>query len=555
MSSANGGFEMKTTRTPLTNGLLVALFFFLIVGFVVACEYGGGDDDDNGGDTDDDISLDDDDDNECIINGYHYESGAINPANSCEECQPGLDSTGWTVRPNGAVCSNGYWCDGPDECQAGDCVNVGPDECSPLTEVCNESADECDPLGDDDDDDDDNECIINGYHYESGAINPANPCEECQPGLNPTGWTVRPNGAVCDNGYWCDGLDECQAGVCANVGPDECDPITEVCDESNDECDLIPVPTECTISGYVYQTGDDNPLNQCEECQPGLNPTGWTDKINGSACNNGYWCDGLDECQVGQCVNVGPDECNPLTQQCDEGNDSCTTISTECQDNTAPIIGLNQVLVDGVPASDPIIFAQGANLDIVVNYLDADCNLSSVTERGRVQFAVDGSAYVPSLLPPTVVCSSWSQGEGPYEYHYGTASLTVGFHVLRLYFIDTCGAASATVEFLVAVTESGTPPGDRCNGTDEHPFAAQLICNCQDCGLDINGVFTVVHLGQWSQLRWKASPAGLGEYYASSCTTPPTVLPLDECSDAWLEDYYSNPAWTEEYMVRANYAP
>jgi hypothetical protein len=52
----------------------------------------------------------------CVIGGVMWASGAINPANQCQSCQPGTSTTGWSTRANGASC-------GIDKvCQAGTCV-------------------------------------------------------------------------------------------------------------------------------------------------------------------------------------------------------------------------------------------------------------------------------------------------------------------------------------------------------------------------------------------------------------------------------------------------
>ena len=53
---------------------------------------------------------------------------------------------------------------------------------------------------------------------------------------------------------------------------------------------------------YNYNSGDPNPLDSCQSCQPEHSTTGWTTKADGSSCDVGKICDSgacNDECLIG----------------------------------------------------------------------------------------------------------------------------------------------------------------------------------------------------------------------------------------------------------------
>jgi hypothetical protein len=51
----------------------------------------------------------------CYIGSTFYSSGALNPGNPCQSCQPSTSTSGWTNLTNGDACGNGT-------CSAGSCV-------------------------------------------------------------------------------------------------------------------------------------------------------------------------------------------------------------------------------------------------------------------------------------------------------------------------------------------------------------------------------------------------------------------------------------------------
>lgn len=76
--------------------------------------------------------------------------------------------------PNGTACTGGL-CDGNGSCVSTNCSGG---------------------------------CLIANVCYQSGAVNPSNPCQVCVPANSTSNWTNEPNGTSCPGGT-------CQAGTCA----------------------------------------------------------------------------------------------------------------------------------------------------------------------------------------------------------------------------------------------------------------------------------------------------------------------------------------------------
>jgi len=90
----------------------------------------------------------------CEIDGVCFGPDETDPANVCLFCDPDLDPSGWSHN-DGALCDDGLFCNGNDVCYGGTCSMHAGDPCDPVTEVCNEATNTCDPAGDDDTGDDD----------------------------------------------------------------------------------------------------------------------------------------------------------------------------------------------------------------------------------------------------------------------------------------------------------------------------------------------------------------------------------------------------------------
>ena len=88
----------------------------------------------------------------------------------------------------------------------------------------------------------------------------------------------------------------------------------------------------CLINQVCYFTGAANPNAACSVCNPGENPTGWTDAADDTACDDDDPCTENDVCTSGQCdgsvkdcgddVNCTIDACDPVNGQCINSPDS-----------------------------------------------------------------------------------------------------------------------------------------------------------------------------------------------------------------------------------------
>jgi len=128
-----------------------------------------------------------------------------------------------------------------------DCDDTDSDINPLAQEVCDGVDNDCDGLVDDDDD-----------SVDFGS----NICESCDP--------------ACENVY----------GWCVTI---QCEP-GEGCNFS-----ILIEPGTCWIDGSCYSNGENNPLNECQECDSVANPLGWTNVESGTACTGGT-CDGAGNC-------------------------------------------------------------------------------------------------------------------------------------------------------------------------------------------------------------------------------------------------------------------
>ncbi len=262
----------------------------------------------------------------CEIGAAYYATGAVNPANSCQVCTPTASTTAWSNVDEGTACTGG------DLCHAGACVSgceIGSsyaksgggnpnNPCQSCQPAINESAwsnvsdgttcgngqvcanGQCGT-----------QCDIGGTVYSTGALNPTNRCQSCQPGASTGGWTTLSTGTTCGTGEICNGdscVPACLVGGSVEMPGDlnpsnpceSCQPGTSTTNWStislgsacgtNEVCNGSTCISGCSIEGAVYAAGTLNPSNACQECQPGV--SGWATVSQGSACGTGQVCNG-----------------------------------------------------------------------------------------------------------------------------------------------------------------------------------------------------------------------------------------------------------------------
>jgi len=180
------------------------------------------------------------------------------------------------------------------------------------------------------------QCIINGVTVASAAINPANPCQSCQPKASATDWSSLAPGIMCGGGGAICVGGSCLAG-CYIGGvfhaPDtlnpsmpcqSCQPGLSSADwspltggptagcSSDQVCEQGACHTGCRIQGTLFEPGDSNPGAACQVCNPTVTTSDWTASPDGQLCGNLVCFAG--RCQSG-CVIVGalysPGQLNP----------------------------------------------------------------------------------------------------------------------------------------------------------------------------------------------------------------------------------------------------
>jgi hypothetical protein len=237
--------------------------------------------------------------------------GPDGDGNCSESCNEGTDSC-TAPDPNGSSCTDGLFCTGTDTCGGGTCsVHAGnpcpgPDGDGNCSESCSEATDSC--------------------------------------------TAPDPNGAACDDGFFCTGLDFCASGTCSAHTNDPCPGpngdgnCSESCDENSDSC-TAPDPDGAACDDGLYCTGADlcaggtctnHPAPPCpgpdgdgdcaESCDEGSHTCTANDP-NGSACTDGLYCTVGDACTGGVCGGA-PRDCFAVDDQChdgvcDEDTDAC----------------------------------------------------------------------------------------------------------------------------------------------------------------------------------------------------------------------------------------
>nr|MBA4404996.1 hypothetical protein [Nanoarchaeum sp.] len=190
--------------------------------------------------------------------------------------------------PVNSLCSDSLWCTGTETCsatlgcQAGTPINVN-DGITCTTDSCNEA----------------NDTVIH-----------------------------TPVNSLCSDSSYCNGDETCSAALGCQAGSaiicaDAFSCTADSCNEVNDNCQYIPTDSlcalgqVCNINYFPPSTGGCGVITTC------------TGQPNGVSCNDGVFCNGIDQCNNQVCTNVGP------SLNVDDGV-ACTTDS--CSESTDTII-------------------------------------------------------------------------------------------------------------------------------------------------------------------------------------------------------------------------
>lgn len=297
-----------------------------------------------------------------------------------EEVGPAADASTPSC-DEGAACNDEDSCTKNDACKDGVCAGEAIDcedgvPCT--TDACTDGV--CSSVLAD------GFCRIDGDCWNTGQVDPLQPCRRCVPQVATEEWSAA-EGQECDDGESCTAPDACtaagecegapilcdtddgnpctgsacEAGECvqADLTGAECDdgePCTtgEACDKGlcsggvTDDCDdglLCTIDScddgggcvnqlfvnACIIDGACVDAGSLDPSNACLQCQPELDSAAWTG-LTGTGCSDGDPCTVPDLCQAGVCTSqpIGcPDDGDPCTLSvCNAGDCAFEPVAT-----------------------------------------------------------------------------------------------------------------------------------------------------------------------------------------------------------------------------------
>jgi subtilisin-like proprotein convertase family protein len=230
-------------------------------------------------------------------------------ADSCDEV--GDQCVNDAAAANGNACNDGLFCNVGETCSNGICQSGGPRDCSDPNQC---TVDSCDEGGD--------QCVNDA---------------------------AAANGNVCDDGQFCNVGETCLGGACQGGGPNGCsdgNPCTaDSCDEVGDQCVNDTVAADgnpcsdgayCTVgetcSGGLCTGGsarDCTDADACtaDSCNEVSNQCVNIPVTDGTACNDGLYCNVAEICTGGVCGGGMARNCSDGNQctadSCDDGNDQC----------------------------------------------------------------------------------------------------------------------------------------------------------------------------------------------------------------------------------------
>jgi hypothetical protein len=132
-------------------------------------------------------------------------------------------------------------------------------------------------------------CRIGAGCFSDGERNPDNPCQYCDVAGAPEGWTAD-DGAPCDDGLYCTGVDTCDEEVCVHSG-DPCG-VSDTCwEDGGGQCCSPVVDPVCNASDQVVEVDscghELSVLANCTECVDArcvCNPVAQTGCGGGEKC-------------------------------------------------------------------------------------------------------------------------------------------------------------------------------------------------------------------------------------------------------------------------------
>ncbi len=282
-----------------------------------------------------------------------------NLCNGVETCVDGACIAG-PAAADGTVCADNNKCNGIETCLAGACHPDFPTVCddgNPCTTDLCDSATGCSNVAVAEDTPCSDGDVCNGQELcRMGACKAEAPLN-CDDGnlctldscdhANGCQHTNLADGAPCEDGDLCNGLEHCVAGGWTAAPPVVCD--------DNDACtnELCVGTTGCTNTPVSNETAcdDGDACNGLETCQGGLCTAGtpivcddddacttescdaadgciYAVAADGTSCSDGDACNGMELCEDGQCTGGTPLEClnsGPCTVASCDAETGCVT--------------------------------------------------------------------------------------------------------------------------------------------------------------------------------------------------------------------------------------
>jgi hypothetical protein len=339
--------------------------------------------------------------------------------------------------PTPALCDDGLFCTGSEFCDVmnGQCATTGAEDCNDnvacTADFCDGGTDQCAHVA--------QNAVCNDGLFCNGAET-CHVLNDCQPGTPPVcddgvpctidacdeqndTCAVTPDNGACDDSVFCNGAEQCVAGVgCQSGAPpvcedgldctsNSCDPGTDACAfapndvfcddgtfcNGNESCDVNAVPGSgcvagsnvacvddgiaCTVESCdemamgCVSTADNSLCNANEFCVPALNGCVPSAPCNNNVeCDDGNDCNGIETCNV-VCQAGMPVNCNdgvPCTiDSCDPNGGTCTNLPNDgaCDDGFA---------CNGTESCDAM---NGCQAGVAVNCDDSvGCTLDSCNE-------------------------------------------------------------------------------------------------------------------------------------------------------------------------------
>lgn len=270
------------------------------------------------------------------------------------ECDPATGRCGPNeVAADGTPCEDGDLCTIGDTCGGGACVTGQLVDCEInqcVSGACDPSSGRCSgvPLPDGTPCDDGTVCTIGEVCLEGACVGAHIPCETDEPclvaGCHPVDGCrieLAPNGAACEDGNACTTGEQCTDGACGGGVARNCE-----------------APNDCLMDGMCMPD---------EGCIHARRP-------DGTPCNDTDLCTSGDACEAGVCVGtpiacVPPGDCQ-VSGTCDPGSGACTFTQrpdgSACDDTSActqtdvcqggTCVGTDPIVFEGTPCENGICF-------------------------------------------------------------------------------------------------------------------------------------------------------------------------------------------------------